>query len=62
MRYEPEGDFRREFAVDLLDRFLGCDVDPTEMRGLHPEVDRAWDLIESRPGDTGPFDVWSEDA
>ncbi len=39
-RVEP-GEFRREFVRELLALFLGCDVDPTDLKGLHPEVDRA---------------------
>jgi hypothetical protein len=50
-KYEPEGDFRREFTTDLLDLFLGCDVDPLDIRGLHPEVDQALEVIESRSSD-----------
>ena len=41
LKHEPEGNFRREFTTDLLDLFLGCDVDPSDIQGLHPEVDQA---------------------
>ena len=49
LKYEPEGNFRREFTTDLLDLFLGCDVDPSDLQGLHPQVDQALKVIESRP-------------
>jgi hypothetical protein len=39
-RVKPD-DFRREFTERLLTHFLECDVDPTDLAGLHPEVDRA---------------------
>jgi hypothetical protein len=34
-------DFREEFA----EGFLGCDIDPTDLAGLHPEVDRALERL-----------------
>jgi hypothetical protein len=37
----PEGEFRAEFVRDLIRYFLECDVDPTDLRGLHPEVNEA---------------------
>jgi hypothetical protein len=65
-RVEPD-EFREEFVRDLLALFLECDVDPTDLEGLHPEVDRALQsLVEQedegegwRPveGDEGE---WSE--
>jgi hypothetical protein len=52
-RYEPEGDFRRAFTVDLIELFLGCDVDPTDIKGLHPEVDAALEEFETRRCEDG---------
>jgi len=39
-RVKPD-EFRAEFIRDLLGLFLDCDVDPTDVAGLHPEVDAA---------------------
>jgi hypothetical protein len=39
-RVEPD-DFRQEFIEHLLAYFLECDVDPSDLEGLHPEVDQA---------------------
>lgn len=41
----PEDDFRPEFVRDLLKLFLDCDVDGTDLRRFHPEVDKALDEI-----------------
>jgi hypothetical protein len=49
LKHEPKGEFRSQFASDLLDLFLGCDVDPSDIRGIHPEVDRALARIEDGP-------------
>jgi len=38
-------DFRQEFVEGLLAYFLGCDIDPTDLAGLHPEVDRALERL-----------------
>jgi hypothetical protein len=55
-RVEP-GEFRQEFVRDLLALFLGCDVDPTDLKSLHPEVDRALrELGEVDEGDQHPVD------
>jgi hypothetical protein len=51
LKSEPEGEFRLEFTTDLLDLFLGCDTDPTDLHGLHPEVDQALAIIASRPAE-----------
>jgi hypothetical protein len=37
----PDPDVRSVFVRDLLRFFLECDVDATDVRGVHPEVDRA---------------------
>jgi hypothetical protein len=39
-RVKPD-DFRAEFVETLLAYFLECDVDPDDLEGLDPEVDRA---------------------
>jgi hypothetical protein len=48
-KHDPASDFRREFTTALLELFLGCDVDPTDIRGLHPEIDDVLKTIENRP-------------
>jgi len=35
------GEFRNEFIRDLVDYFLKCDMDPTDVAGIHPDVDKA---------------------
>jgi hypothetical protein len=47
-----DDDFRQEFVEDLLAYFLECDVDPTDLAGLHPEVDRALDRLAEDGGTT----------
>jgi hypothetical protein len=37
----PEADFRAEFVRDLLDFFMACDMDGTDLRRIHPEIDKA---------------------
>ena len=39
-RVQPD-EFRQEFTERLLVYFLECDVDATDLAGLHPEVDQA---------------------
>lgn len=53
-RVKPD-DFRLEFTERLLAYFLECDVDPTDLAGLHPEVDQAL----ARLGELGG---WGEDS
>jgi hypothetical protein len=36
-----DDDFRREFVKGLLAYFPECDVDPTDLAGLDPDVDLA---------------------
>lgn len=45
-RVKPD-DFRREFVDHLLSYFLECDVDPTDLQGLHPEVDQALERLRA---------------
>lgn len=49
-RVEPD-DFRQEFVERLLAYFLECDVDPTDLDGLHPEVDQALERLNAFDGD-----------
>jgi hypothetical protein len=41
----PETDFREEFVRDLLDFFMDCDMDGTDLRRAHPEIDKALDEL-----------------
>jgi hypothetical protein len=41
----PEADFRAEFVRDLLNFFMDCDMDGTDVRRVHPEVDSALDEL-----------------
>ena len=50
-RVEPD-DFRDEFTERLLRYMIWeCDVDPTDLEGLHPEVDRVLRRIGEFDGD-----------
>jgi hypothetical protein len=44
-RVKPD-DFRAEFVEHFLAYFIECDVDPTDLKGLHPEIDRALERLE----------------
>jgi hypothetical protein len=44
-RHVPEDDFRAEFVRDLIDFFQRCDMDGTDLRGVHPEIDKALDQL-----------------
>lgn len=35
--------FRAEFVRDLIDFFQRCDMDGTDLRRVHPEIDKALD-------------------
>jgi hypothetical protein len=39
----PADDFREEFVRDLLNLFMECDMDGTDLRRLHPEIDKVLD-------------------
>ena len=41
----PEDDFRAEFVRDLIDCFQRCDMDGTDLRRVHPEIDKALDEL-----------------
>jgi hypothetical protein len=49
-RVKPD-DFREEFVEGLLSYFLECDVDPSDLLGLHPEVDRALKRLAAFDGE-----------
>lgn len=44
-RHVPEQEFRAEFARDLIDFFQKCDMDGTDLRRVHPEIDKALDEL-----------------
>jgi len=48
-RHVPETDIRAEFVRDLINFFQDCDMDGTDLRRFHPEIDKALD--ELRVGD-----------
>jgi len=41
----PEDDFRAEFVRDLLGFFMDCDMEGTDLRRIHPEIDKALDEL-----------------
>jgi hypothetical protein len=41
----PEDDFRAEFERDLIRCFLDCDMDATDLRRFHVEIDQALDEL-----------------
>jgi hypothetical protein len=41
----PEDDFRAEFMRDLIKFFMDCDMDGTDLRRVHPEIDTALDEL-----------------
>ena len=41
----PEDESRAEFLRDLLNFFIECDMDATDLRRVHPEIDRALDEL-----------------
>jgi hypothetical protein len=40
-KHVPEDDFRKAFVRDLLRFFMDCDMDGTDLRRFHPEIDDA---------------------
>jgi hypothetical protein len=46
----PEDDFRAAFVRDLLDFFQRCDMDGTDLRRVHPEIDNALDELGAGEG------------
>jgi hypothetical protein len=49
-RHVPEDDFRAEFVRDLIDLFQNCDMDGTDLRRFHPEIDKALDQLGVNEG------------
>ena len=43
----PEPEIRENFTRGQLKLFLDCDVDPCELRGEDPEIDRLMDEIDA---------------
>jgi hypothetical protein len=41
----PEADFRAELMLDVLRLFMDCDMDGTDLRRVHPEIDKALDEL-----------------
>jgi hypothetical protein len=41
----PEADFRAGLLRDLLSFFMDCDVDGTDLRRIHAEIDKALDEL-----------------
>jgi hypothetical protein len=41
----PEDDFRAEFVRDLIDFFMDCDMEGTDLRRIHPEIDKVLDEL-----------------
>jgi hypothetical protein len=41
----PEEDFRAEFVWDLLRLFVDADMEGTDLRRIHPEIDKALDEL-----------------
>lgn len=44
-RHMPDDDVRADFVRDLIEFFLNCDMDATDIRGIHPEIDKALDEL-----------------
>lgn len=45
-RHIPDDQFRAEFVRDLIDFFQNRDMDGTDLRGVHPEIDTALDELD----------------
>ncbi len=41
----PDREFRAEFMRHLIDFFQSCDMDGTDLRRIHPEIDQALDEL-----------------
>ena len=41
----PEDEFRAEFVRDLLHFFMDRDMEGTDLRRIHPEIDKALDRL-----------------
>lgn len=49
-RHIPQDEFRAEFVRDLIDFFQQCDMDGTDLRRVHPEIDKALDELGVNEG------------
>lgn len=49
-KHIPEEDFRKEFTRDLIKFFSDCDMDPTDLRRLDPEIKRILDELDVNEG------------
>jgi hypothetical protein len=41
----PDDDFRADFVRELIDYFQRCDMDGSDLRRVHPEIDKALDEL-----------------
>jgi hypothetical protein len=48
--YVPEDEWRAEFIRDLIEYFMDCDMDGTDLRRIHPEIDAALDQLDVGEG------------
>ncbi len=46
----PEADFREAIVRELLVFFINCDMDGTDLRRVHPEIDKALDELSVGEG------------
>jgi hypothetical protein len=46
----PDDKFRAEFVRDLLGLFMNCDMDGTDVRRMHPDVDAILDELQVDEG------------
>jgi hypothetical protein len=46
----PENGFRAECVRDLLELFKRCDMEGTDLRRFHPEIDKALDELGADEG------------
>ena len=44
-RHVPDDYFRAEFVRDLINFFQKCDMDGTDLRRVHPEIEKALDEL-----------------
>lgn len=49
-KHMPDDDFRAEFVRDLIDFFQDRDMDGTDLRWIHPEIDKALDELDVNEG------------
>jgi hypothetical protein len=49
-RHVTDDAFRAEFVRDLIEFFQDCDMDGTDLRRIHPEIDKALDELGAGDG------------